>query len=207
MELTTQQQKRIKKVGLYSEDKDLAHFDVMQDIADALDKLAGADTLRIQGKKGDKGDKGDRGEAGKNGKDGKDGKDGVDGKDGKDGEMGVIDEATIGYLQDEIKRLNDKVEESEKKLSERISSKQGGFRASNATRFYDLSSQADGVTKVFTVPKGISAIVICSDFPTILMEGNGFTLNATRTQLTLTVENAPSTGSQLLYQYSSMFNI
>lgn len=82
----------------------------------------------------------------------------------------------------------------------------GGSAVAGTVRFHDLSTSTDGSTKVFTVPKGRRAIVIGSDFPTILMEGNGFTLNANRTQLTLTVDNAPSTASQLLYQYVSFFN-
>ena len=74
-------------------------------------------------------------------------------------------------------------------------------------KFYDLSSQTTGSLKVFTVPKSINAIVLSSDFlPNVLMEGNGFTLNSTRTQLTLNVSTAPSSGSQLLFQYSSIFN-
>lgn len=136
MELTKQQKKRITKVGLFSENKDLANFDVIQEIADSLEKLSGAETVRIEGKQGEKGakgDKGDRGEVGKNGKDGVDGNDGINGKDGKDGkdgkngidgkngkdgkngvdgQMGKIDDATIGYLENEIKRLTSLIEEA-----------------------------------------------------------------------------------------------
>jgi len=90
-------------------------------------------------------------------------------------------------------------------VNERISSiSRGGARSNNSTKFYPLT--ADGSTKIFSVPKSVASIVLMSDFPHILFENNGFTLNATRTQLTLTVDNAPSLGSQLLYQYSSMFN-
>lgn len=137
-ELNQQQKKRITKVGLFAENKDLANFDVMQEISDSLEKLAGAETVRIegkQGKKGDKGDKGDKGERGEKGTDGKDGRDGIDGKDGKDGvngingingkdgrdgidgldgkdgEMGTIDDATIAYLQDEITKLSKRIDE------------------------------------------------------------------------------------------------
>lgn len=71
------------------------------------------------GPRGDKGDsvKGEKGDPGRDGVDGKDstvpgpvgpmgpaGRDGVNGVDGKDGEMGVIDEATIAYLEDEVKK-------------------------------------------------------------------------------------------------------
>jgi hypothetical protein len=53
---------------------------------------------------GHTGRQGERGRDGKDGKDGKNGKDGVDGVDGKDGEMGIIDEATIAYLEEEVKK-------------------------------------------------------------------------------------------------------
>lgn len=86
-------------------------------------------TKKLEGKKGDKGEKGERGldgKDGKDGRDGKDGKDGIDGKtgpqglpgkdgkdgkdgvDGKDGADGFIDEATIGYLEAELKRIDKK---------------------------------------------------------------------------------------------------
>lgn len=58
-----------------------------------------------KGDKGEKGDRGDKGDKGDSGKDGRDGRDGRDGKDGKDGEMGMVDEATIAYLEDEIQQL------------------------------------------------------------------------------------------------------
>jgi len=225
MPLDEKQVKKINRAGTFSKNPDLAKLSVFEDMADSLEKLAGAETVRIEGKRGPKGEKGDKGETGEKGKDGKDGKDGVNGKDGingkdglngkdgvdglngingtngKDGEMGTIDDATIGYLQNEIKKLEERVNS----VAARPTS-QGGFRANNATKFYPLT--ADGSTLIFTVPKSVASIVLMSDFPHILFEGaaNGFTINASRTQITLTVENAPSLGSQLLYQYSSQFN-
>lgn len=67
----------------------------------------------------------------------------------------------------------------------------------------DLSALTDGSTKVFTVPKHRKAIKVeMSDGPAIhLYEGNGFTVNSARTQITLTVSNAPSQGSQLGFIY------
>lgn len=95
-----------------------------------------------------------------------------------------------------------------KGLEDKISSipRGGGAapRSNNSTKFYPLT--ADGSTKIFTVPKSVASIVLMSDFPHILFEGSGFTINGTRTQITLTVDNAPALGSQLLYQYSSQFN-
>lgn len=118
-ELSPQQKKKLERARLITPNTDLGMFATMQDIAESLDKLAGAGTLRIEGKKGEKGDKGDKGDAGKDGRDGKDGKDGVngkDGKDGKDGAMGMIDEATIGYLENKIEQLKERVNSFEERI-------------------------------------------------------------------------------------------
>ena len=72
-----------------------------------------------------------------------------------------------------------------------------------ATKYHKLTP--DGSTKTFSVPKSVTSIVFMSDFPHVLFENYGFTLNAQRTYLTLSVENAPSTNSQLVYSYSPMF--
>lgn len=78
----------------------------------AVDGEHGKDGER--GEKGPKGDAGPQGAAGKDGRDGidgksgtngKDGRDGKDGIDGKDGADGFVDDATIAYLEDEIKRV------------------------------------------------------------------------------------------------------
>lgn len=173
----------------------------------------------VQGEPGESGIDGMVGKDGINGRDGKDGADGSDGNDGINGENGKDGSPDTGEQiidkinEDESEKLikAEKVEGLEdrfKQVEKQISSipRGGGFRVNNATKFYDLTSQTNGSLKVFTVPKSVAAIVLSSDFPTILMEKNGFTINATRTQITLTAQNAPSAGSQLLYQYSSMFN-
>lgn len=101
------------------------------------------------------------------------------------------------------------LEETVKKLEEKIISTphREGFRSSQQTIFHDLSASTDGSTKIFSVPKGLAGVVISSDFPTILMENRGYTINATRTQITLTNDNAPSSGSQLVYICRSIFNV
>ncbi len=104
-----------------------------------------------------------------------------------------------------IKGVDDIIKGVEKKIP--VLGKGGGGGSRRQMAFADLSSQTNGSLKVFSVPKSTTAIVICSDFPTILMENNGFTLNAARTTLTLTITNAPSSGAQLLFQYSSLFNL
>lgn len=66
----------------------------------------------------------------------------------------------------------------------------------------DLSSLTDGVSLTFAVPYNRKAIKIeSSDFPLNLYENNGFTIDASRTVVTLTTSNAPSTGSQLAFIY------
>ncbi len=94
-------------------------------------------------------------------------------------------------IEDEIKRIDNKPTG-------------GGFRASHSTKFHSLT--ADGSTKIFAVPKSVTSIVLTSDTPFILFENSGFTINKTRTQITLTADIAPSNGAQLLYQYVEYFN-
>lgn len=106
-----------------------------------------------------------------------------------------------------IKDLRKELDELKKKIGGiRVGGTVGGSSSKGTVKFLDLSSLTDGVTNTFSVPKSVSAIIIGSDFPSILMENNGFTLNPTRTQVTLTTANPPSQGSQFLYQYVSFFN-
>ena len=116
-----EKQKQIKKLLNYREDKDLAVFDELVDIADKLEPISNSSLLnvdvntleQIKGEKGDKGDtgekgeKGDKGDAGEKGAkgdkgdegpqgipgvDGRDGLDGLNGKDGKDGSPDTAEE-------------------------------------------------------------------------------------------------------------------
>lgn len=118
--LSPEQQKKLRKLKRVYEENNVPvslHFDEVEKSIDALEKkIEGINPEK--GEKGDRGEKGEKGDPGKDGKNGKDGRDGVDGidgkdgKDGKDGEMGMIDEATIAYLEDEIKRLDAKLQEA-----------------------------------------------------------------------------------------------
>ncbi len=158
----------------------------------------------IQGEKGETGADGNNGRDGKDGKDGRNGANGVDGIDGRDGKDGVdatIDEEKI--IKEVVKRIP-KPKDGKDGVDGK-STVMGG-RTSGGVKFYDLSAQTNGSLKVFSVPKNIAGVIFSSDSPIVLMENNGFTLNASRTQLTLTVATAPSQGSQLLFQYSSLFN-
>lgn len=184
-----------------------------------------------KGEKGDKGDKGDSivGPAGpigpmgpkpvagvdykipKNGKDGKDGV-GIQGPPGQTGKDGSPD--TPEQIADKLNTLTEEVNMTVIKglkseilrleaLANRVratKSKKGG--GGDVLMIEDLSSLTDGNTKTFTVPYSRKAIKVeMSDAPFNLYEGNGFTLDAARTTLTLTVINAPTSGSQLGYQY------
>ncbi len=160
------------------------------------------------------------------GKDGRDGKNGIgrNGTDGKDADPVMITQDVIKALESMIpksetveelaEKLNlqealDKIaslEKEIKKVAGKIPIISGNGRSSHSTHFYDLSSQTNDILKVFAVPKNMAGVLFSSDSPTVLMEGNGFTLNATRTQLTITAQNAPSAGSQLLFSYTGVFN-
>lgn len=92
-------------------------------IAETTKKLEGKQGIQgvpgLDGKDGEPGQDGKDGLDGKDGVDGKDGLDGKDGVDGKDGESikgekgdpgadGFIDEATVAYLEEELKRIDKK---------------------------------------------------------------------------------------------------
>src|SRR3990167_5884638 len=97
------------------------------------------------------------------------------------------------------------LEDLEKRLTDRISAiPHGGGRVSRNNIYKTLTP--DGSTKIFSVPKNTGGVVIGSDFPTVLMEGAGFTVNASRSQITLTVDNAPSLNSQLVFIGNGIFN-
>ena len=150
-----------------------------------------------------------------------DGNDGEDGKDGKDADVTKIISEVLKQIPPDVEETPEQLAEKldsidylkglqdlEKRMGARIDSlPRGGARSSHSTRFTDLSTKTNGVLKVFAVPEGLSGVLFSSDFPTVMMEGNGFTLNSTRTQLTMTTVNAPSSGSQLIYQSVDIANI
>ena len=106
-----------------------------------------------------------------------------------------------------IQALRDELLKLESKINAKIDSlPRGGARSSHSTRLTDLSAQTNGTLKVFSVPEGLAGLLFSSDFPTVLMENRGFTINKSRTQITLTTDNAPSSGSQLVYQSVDIHN-
>lgn len=164
-----------------------------------------------KGERGDRGLNGERGEAGLDGEKGEAGQNGENGKDGKDGSPDKGDEIIEKINSDEtegfIKRERvENLEEEIKQIRQLISSipRGGGGRASHSMKLKILTP--DGSTKSFSVPKSVSRFVVGSDFPHIYMENAGFTINGTTTQITLTTDNAPALGSQLLFVYSETFN-
>ena len=124
-ELSPQQIKKLEKLAKVGDIAIADELNALESKIEALEAIVPVLREARDGEKGEKGDTGERGEKGDtgergadghdgvdgkdgkdgiNGRDGKDGRDGVDGRDGKDGEMGVIDEATIAYLEDEVKK-------------------------------------------------------------------------------------------------------
>ena len=126
--LTSVQLKKLEKLAKVGDIGIADELNALEGKIEALEAIVPSLREARDGEKGEKGDMGDRGEKGDkgergadgrdgvdgkdgkdgiNGRDGKDGRDGVDGKDGrdgKDGEMGMVDEATIAYLEDEVKK-------------------------------------------------------------------------------------------------------
>jgi hypothetical protein len=109
-----------------------------------------------------------------------------------------IDISVIRGFPQLLKELREAIRDKKRKES-------GGGRVGGGGDIVytaDLSGQTDGIKFTFTVPKHRKAqFVMGSDFPSFLFENNGFTVNAGRTQVTLTTANAPSAGSQLGFQY------
>lgn len=123
--LTSEQLKKLEKLAKVGDIGIADELNVLEGKIEALEAIVPVLREARDGDKGEKGERGERGEKGDtgergadgrdgvdgkdgkdgvNGKDGRDGVDGKDGRDGKDGEMGVIDEATIAYLEDEVKK-------------------------------------------------------------------------------------------------------
>jgi hypothetical protein len=188
-------------------------------------ELKGVEMVTIKGEKGDKGDPGEnvpvpgpQGDAGRDGKDGVNGVDGRNGKDGKDGINGLpgragkdgspdTGEETVAKINKDksgtvIKKEHiEGLAEIESLAKVAQATKRTFGAAGNFIYVSDLSSQTNGVLKTFTVPAHSRGIMVMgSDFPSILFNGNGYS-EPTATTITLTTENAPSTGSQLGYMY------
>lgn len=130
--------------------------------------------------------------------------------------MAKMPPETPESIRDKLETLKDEerldakyikgLEDLEKRINDKISAIPRGMapRSSNAMKPFPLTP--DGSTKTFTVPKGVAGFVVSSDFPFIYTESTGYTINASRTQIVLQVDNAPTAQSTLLYVYSSMFN-
>jgi hypothetical protein len=148
----------------------------------------------------------ENGTYGKDGKDGKNGKDGKDGKNGKDGSPDTGEQVIVKINKDKSdeKIKKEKVEglsELEDEIKVVKNTNRLGLRAAGDTVYLaDLSTQTNGVLKSFTIPLYRRPImVIGSDFPTALFLNNGFTI--VPGTVTLTTDNAPSSGSQLGFLY------
>jgi len=152
---------------------------------------------KIPGPKGEQGPPGPKGEfvIGPPGKEGPPGKDGSP-DTGKE----IVDKVNKlpieeDYMIDAVHIKNMPKFRVEKK------GKKGGGGGGDIVFVEDLSAQTDGARLTFTVPYHRKALVVMgSDFPSVLFPNNGFT-DDSPTQITLTVTNAPSAGSQLGFQY------
>ena len=171
----------------------------------------------IQGTRGEQGLQGLKGETGRPGKNGKNGEDGksIIGPAGRDGQNGSPDtpEEVIAKINSALKKIDPsqiKGLEAIMRAVDEIGKNPVGMQFENVggggdiSYMKDLSTSTDGSTLTFTVPYNRKAhFVVGSDFPSILFENNGFTISgADRTTLTLTVVNAPGSGSQLGFFYS-----
>lgn len=144
---------------------------------------------------GPKGDKGDKGEDGR----------GIPGRNGKDGSPDNGEQIVVKINKDKsgkkIKKEHVEGLSDIEDLAKQANANVYALRAAGDTIYVtDLSSYTNGVLKTFTVPAHRRAImVVGSDFPNILLPNNGFT--HTNSTVTLTVDNAPSSGSQLGFMY------
>ena len=125
--LSPDQIKKLEKLAKVGDIAIASELNALESKIEALEAIVPALREAKDGEQGIQGERGEQGESivgpagrdgidgingkdgrdgkdGTNGKDGRDGVDGKDGRDGKDGEMGVIDEATIAYLEDEVKK-------------------------------------------------------------------------------------------------------
>jgi len=115
------------------------------------------------------------GKDGKDGVDGKDGKDGVDGKDGKDGNEiepmqiadklntldGVVEKSVIKGLEEELKKINKKLEDSDKTvvLGGGVSDKRVVMALRRMVTSETPSGAINGVNTTYTVSRDISSVI------------------------------------------------
>lgn len=191
-----------------------------------LEKLQGVkgDT----GEQGPQGDKGEQGEAGSSGGKGEIGERGVRGPQGSEGKKGERGERGERGLQGpvgvspstesivaELRKNPVKYDDIEgapslKTLAELITFlKMGGFRgggssttSGSVTYSYDLSSQCNGVNKIFTIPAFTRIILLTgTDAPIIYKPTTDYVASG----ITLTLDalvNAPSTGATFILTYT-----
>lgn len=151
----------------------------------------------------------------------RDGRDGKDGRDGRTPSLSEVQRIVMGIVKKtpekgagDIARALEKLVGNEKldyyalknqpyipKEARKLGGARGGGDIVNVR---DLSTSTNGTLKTFTVPYHAKALfVVSSDFPTVLMESNGFTVASNKLSITLTPPNAPSSGSQLLFVYAT----
>ena len=194
---------------------------------EALEREVNQAIREIKLKKGEKGDKGDKGADGKasNGKDGKDGKDGAKGDKGDKGEPGrdgspdsseeIVDKINqLPTDNDNLKIEKEHIkglEEWEKGIETRIANipRGGGARSGNSVQYYDISSELNGVTKVFNIPTNRRVLqVIGSSFPFNFRPLIDYTVDGRTLTFTDQIDASGSlaTGQTITVLYVGMFN-
>ena len=205
-EITEKQKRKLQKLAKLFDEGNVAILEHLFELEESIDeRMPDLDKVleTVKGKKGDKGekgDKGDKGERGERGRDGRDGRDGVDGingkngldgkdgVDGKDGEMGMIDEATIAYLEDKIKQAEEKI---------------AGIRQSRAGWGAHPLTVKDGVT---TIDKVTRVINFGNNLSAVRSADGVVTVNATAGSGGITVETPIGTvnGSNATFTVSDV---
>ena len=175
----------------------------------ALETLANS----IQVMKGDKGEKGDTGETGAQGKDGARGPIGPKGDVGTKGDAGPMGlaganghDATVdlnAIVEEAVKALLDSKpwKDTQKNILYNKFDQRWHGGGSGSVLIADLTSQCNGVTKIFTVPSNSRSIKLEStQFPIIYRPLVDFIVSGVSLTLQAGV-GAPETGQTLLFYY------
>lgn len=107
-----------------------------------------------------------------------------------------LDKSVIKGLEEDIKSLKENINN----ISPRRGVGAGGPNA-NAVQFADLTSQCNGSTKTFSVPRHrVALLLVGTQFPLIYRNITDFT--TANVTLTLTAEvKAPTTGQSLIFLF------
>lgn len=117
-----------------------------------------------------------------------------------------LDKKAIKGLQEELETLKKEVKEASKTVN--ITGSVGGGTRAASVQFHDLSSQLDGVTKTFTLPKFKKIIgVWASSAPWVFRPTVDYTLSGNAITFTSEIEAASilATGQSVIVLYGQLF--